>query len=505
MKILSRAREILNDFKSPLDQILVQEFIEKPKVAGVIFTRNINDNSPYCTINYDTSGKTNLVTSGNVNPTMKTLTIFRDNIKKFKFFGKDLKILTNLEKIYKNNRLDIEFCIKNNKFYIFQCRSLNKYKKINDNLLRETLVNIKKKIIKLNKPIPNLSGNFTVFSNMCDWNPAEMIGIKPFPIAISLYSELITDGVWSQQRSNYGYKDVSPNRLMINLAGSPYIDVRTDFNSFIPKDLPKKIQDKTVKFYLSKLKKNPSYHDKIEFNVVETCYDFNSKANLKVFLKNNEVNIYLNHLRNLTNNIIEKKNRFLDKEIEKLQRLDEKISRIKKISLSEIQKIYFIVDDCKKLGSLPFAGIARIAFIYTKLLNTLKKNDFINDQDFELFYENCSTITKKMQIGLNKIKEKGYKKKFLQEFGHLRPSTYSISSKNYEENFDNYFSKILKLHKRKKVFNLSAAKQKKINQLFKKHKLKIDVKNFFSEAKKAIEFRELAKFIYSKAINENFQ
>ena len=45
-------------------------------------------------------------------------------------------------------------------------------------------------------------------------------------------------------------------------------------------------------------------------------------------------------------------------------------------------------------------------------------------------------------------------------------------------------------------------KKKLIN--FKKHKLKIDVKNFFSEAKKAIEFRELAKFIYSKAINEIF-
>ena len=190
------------------------------------------------------------------------------------------------------------------------------------------------------------------------------------------------------------------------------------------------------------------------------------KPTLK-FLKNNEVNIYLNHLRNLTNNIIEKKNRFLDKEIEKLQRLDEKILRIKKISLSEIQKIYFIVDDCKKLGSLPFAGIARIAFIYTKLLNTLKKNDFINDQDFELFYENCSTITKKMQIGLNKIKEKGYKKKFLQEFRHLRPSTYSISSKNYEENFDNYFSKILKLHKNKKSLSILVQlnKKKLINSL----------------------------------------
>ena len=30
------------------------------------------------------------------------------------------------------------------------------------------------------------------------------------------------------------------------------------------------------------------------------------------------------------------------------------------------------------------------------------------------------------------------------------------------------------------------------------------IKIFFSEAKKAIEFRELAKFIYSKAINEIF-
>ena len=101
-----------------------------------------------------------------------------------------------------------------------------------------------------NKPIPNLSGSYTIFSNMCDWNPAEMIGIKPFPLATSLYSELITDGVWSQQRSDYGYKNVSPNRLMINLAGSPFIDVRTDFNSFLPNGLPRKIQDKAIKFYL---------------------------------------------------------------------------------------------------------------------------------------------------------------------------------------------------------------------------------------------------------------
>ena len=49
-----------------------------------------------------------------------------------------------------------------------------------------------------------------------------MIGDKPKPLAISLYKKLITDDVWSKQRSNYGYKDVSPNPLLFNFAGSSY-------------------------------------------------------------------------------------------------------------------------------------------------------------------------------------------------------------------------------------------------------------------------------------------
>ncbi len=506
LKILQKTKEIIKDFKNSNDQILIQEFIEKPKVSGVIFTRNINDNSPYCTINYDTSGKTDLITSGNINPTMKTLSIFKDNLKNYKFFGKKLDFIPHLQKIYDNNRLDIEFCIKNNKFYIFQCRSLKPLKNVNDDLIRETLINIKKKIIKLNKPIPNLCGNHTIFSNMCDWNPAEMIGIKPFPLATSLYSELITDNIWSKQRSDYGYKDVSPNRLMVNLAGSPFIDVRTDFNSFLPKDLPKKIQDKAIKFYLSQLKKFPSNHDKIEFNIVETCYDFDTKQRLKKFLNVKEVKIYSNYLRKLTNNIINKKRKILDKEIGKLYYLEKRLKNLKKTSLSEIQKIYFIADDCKKFGSLPFAGIARVAFIYTKLINTLKKRKYITEEDYELFYENCETITNKMNIILNKIKKNPRKKAaFLKEFGHLRPLTYSITTKNYEENFKNYFSKIPKIHfKSKKKFNLKSKNVKKINDLFKKHFLNIDAISFFKEAKKSIELRELSKFIYSKAINEIF-
>jgi len=74
---------ILKDFKSSNDQVIAQEFIIKPDLSGVIFTRNINNNSPYYFINIDHSGRTDLITSGQSNPSMKTLVFFRD-VKKYR-------------------------------------------------------------------------------------------------------------------------------------------------------------------------------------------------------------------------------------------------------------------------------------------------------------------------------------------------------------------------------------------------------------------------------------
>ena len=71
---------------------------------------------------------------------------------------------------------------------------------------------------------------------------------------------------------------------------------------------------------------------------------------------------------------------------------------------------------------------------------------------------------KKINNSLLKSKNR---KKFFKEFGHLRPMTYSITSKNYKEGFKNYFNtKNLKLKKKK--FKISKQKINKINKIFKK-------------------------------------
>ena len=202
--------------------------------------------------------------------------------KDFKFKGK-FKNLINackiLEKKLNNDRLDIEFALQKKKIYIFQVRYLPqiKSKKIkvkNKKNFSIALVNIEKKLNNLLQKNLNLSGNFTLFSNMTDWNPAEMIGDKPNPLSLSIYKELITDEVWRKQRKDYGYKNVYPNVLMFSYAGSPYIDIRTDLNSFLPNSVDKNLSDKIVTNYLKFLKKNYHLHDKIEFNLVETCFSF---------------------------------------------------------------------------------------------------------------------------------------------------------------------------------------------------------------------------------------
>ena len=52
----------------------------------------------------------------------------------------------------------------------------------------------------------------------------------------------------------------------------PYIDVRLSFNSFIPADLDEALAGRLVDYYIRKLQAQPTLHDKVEFEIVFSCY-----------------------------------------------------------------------------------------------------------------------------------------------------------------------------------------------------------------------------------------
>ena len=487
---------VIDVLLSKKDKIIIQQHITDINLSGVLFTREINKSTPYFVINYDTSKKTDLITSGKINPSIKHLYIYKETTKVPKQFKLLISIVKKLEKKLKYNDLDIEFAIKNKKLYIFQCRYLKQVKKNSYNF-NAPLINLYKKIKKISFN-PFLSGEKTVFSNMTDWNPAEMIGTKPKILSMSLYKTLITDEIWSIQRKNYGYKDVRPNKLMYNFLGSPYIDVKTDLNSFLPKNLNNKLSKKIINFSINKLASQKELHDKVEFEIIETFYNFDTKKKLQNFLNKSETKEYCEKLLKLTNNIILNDN-LLSKDINKINSLRNKIDEVNSKKISEIQKIYFIIDIAKEFGTLPFAGIARCAFISSSLLKTLRNLNILTDDQYKNFFRNLSF--------LKNYNKKYSKKAFLKIYGHMRPSNYSISTFNYKENYKKYFGNKANFNipKKVKLFSLTAQQKKEISYLIKKNKFSFRLKELLIFLKKSIYFREKAKIQLIYSIDKIFE
>ena len=173
----------------------------------------------------------------------------------------------------------------------------------------------------------------------------------------------------------------------------------------------------------------------------------------------------------------------------------------------KLKKINLLIKECKKNGTLPFAGIARCAFISTTILRSLLKNKILTENQYNSFFNSIKTISNAINDDYNDLLLKKITKKlFLSKYGHLRPSTYSIKSLNYIEGYKDYFSfkkKNVSRFKEKK-FILSEFKKNIINRFLLKHSLKFDSDTLFEFAISSIKERENSKFEFSKYINEIF-
>ena len=106
-----------------------------------------------------------------------------------------------------------------------------------------------------------------------------------------------------------------------------------------------------------------------------------------------------------------------------------------KSSMYGIDKIYWLIEDCKRFGTYSFAGLARCGFISIEILNSFVKENILTNQEKINFLENINTITSSLIFDKNN-KPKKY---FIKKYGHLRPDTYEITSINYKKGYNLYF------------------------------------------------------------------
>lgn len=488
-------------------QILIQHQTVNSKTGGVIFTKTLENGSPYYVINFEDGNSTDSVTKGIAGNTIKIHNeiLEKDIPKKWK---KLIIAIKEIEKITKNNKLDIEFGITKNNIIIFQVRPLTTIKDY-DNL--DTKPYVSKEIKKNQKKIKQLqnrsSSNKTIiFSNMADWNPAEIIGSNPHKLDYSLYDFLIMQNSWSKGRQTLGYKNTS-TCLMQEFSGKPYVNVNVSFNSLLPSKINTKLQKKMMRYFLKKIQENPHLHDKVEFEILFTCYDFSLRKRIKDLKKygfnNKELEVIEKELVGFTNNLIELTPNVLEKTTISLSILEKKRKEAKhglKDYRSKLSKAEKLLKNCKKYGAIQFAAIARLAFVSKILLNSIPEISNITKYEIDIFMNSISTSVTEFQNDLFNLKTKKLEKnQFLNKYGHLRPGTYDITINRYDKmpEFLNSL-KFLDVKKPQKIHGF----KKDVEKIIKKQGLIFNEIDFFDFVKNTIQMREKVKFEFTKSLSD---
>ncbi len=503
---------------------LAQNFVEKSICSGVVTNYNLSDGAPYYSINYnDQSSSTLSVTSGDEN-SFRVLYVSRKskgNIRSLKF-KKLIDAIKEIEKIYNQVPLDIEFAIKKNlKICILQIRPIStshKWQNINNRKFNKLLKLNQNKFLKIKKR--NIAyGNKAIFGLMPDWNPAEIIGFQPNLFSYSLYKYLVTDRIWAKARETMGYKKLNNPKLMYSFTGKPYIDLRMSFSSFLPSNLNPKIENKIINFWLNELMKKPFLHDKIEFEITDNCFYFGLGEKIKKkynFLNSKEKNQFYLSLKNLTNNIFknfEKDFEEMNNNITNLEKYRKDILvNYLKIKKNEVAISKNLFDKCKTLGLIPFSKQARNAFISKKILSSLVEKKIISKKSYFNILSHLKTVSHDFIIDQKKKEKKIISRaSFNKKYYHLRPNTYDIMNERSDKfikinELDNsQINSLLNFQYRNIKSIIKKKEYKKIKEHLNKKKIKLDVERLLIFCISSLKLRENYKFIFSRTLSDGIE
>lgn len=495
---------------NPDDEVLIQPMLNDVISSGVAFSHDPSTSSPYRTINISSGSNTAQVTNGIGGELFQIAAESPVTVRPM--IRAVLNMVEELLVIFDDEPLDCEFAITldNNVeiLWLLQVRQLvlrSRAEPVAEQTAR--LINLENRLRVLMKPHPLCLGKTTIYGVMPDWNPAEIIGLRPGALALSLYKDLITDSIWAFQRNNYGYRNLRSFPLMVDFCGTPYVDARVSFNSFIPADLDEPLAENLVDYYLNTLRLDPSLHDKIEFEIVFACHTFDirdriRKLKIAKFSENDCLTI-VKSLKCLTEKIIDPKSGYWIADAAKVQKLKIRREKILSSGLDPATRIYWLLEDAKRFGSLPFAGLARAAFIAVANLNSLVELDVFSKQDALDFMLNLSTVSKSLSTDRNTLT----KAEFLDIYGHLRPGTYDITTKRYDEDPEFYFDWENRdtADKQQTNFLIDSAQFKKIAKLQETHGFNPEPFALINFFKTSIELRELAKFEFTHNVSDALQ
>lgn len=521
--------KVAQSLDAPEDQILLQKMVEKVVMSGVLMTRSIDDGAPYYVLNYDdVSGRTDTVTGGR--GVSKTVYIHRgvhENDFDSPRLAAVIALARRLEGFFGDMPLDMEFAVDEALcVHLLQARPICSAEHWADDVeekVNRHIGHVADFARQITGPRLGLYGGRAILGVMPDWNPAEMIGIHPRPLALSLYRDLITRQSWRLAREMMGYRALPPVELMLSVAGRPYIDVRASFNSFLPAALPDEIAEKLVSAWLNRLDDHPAFHDKVEFEIVQTVlepgFEEIFRARYGDLLTDAELVEYRVRLTDLTALALSPASS-LDTamgNIEKLRAIGESTLEEERRAAEAFSqfdlalRLAGALDQCRTLGTVPFAVAARHGFIAESFLRGAVRLGVLEKERVEALKRSIKTVSGELTRDFHEtLAGRKPAADFMRRYGHLRPGAYDITSPSYRERSDlfdieapadAFAENTENAENAEAPFTLTEPEKAVLGKMLAGCRLKTAPEAFVKYVRRAVAAREYAKFIFTRHLD----
>ncbi|MDP1796351.1 MAG: PEP-utilizing enzyme, partial [Planctomycetaceae bacterium] len=489
------------------DQIFLQPQLRSLTISGVAFSIDPITGGPYLVVNDQRSADTGEVTGG----------IACDDELFYWLRGTELptephlmaliSLMRELESLLGRDALDIEFAWADDTLFLLQVRPLVRVRRTERSPMacHQSVREIATALERRRSAFPQVLGTGIAWGAMPDWNPAEMIGLRPRPLAAGLYRECITDRIWAEQRRRYGYRDVTGVPLMECFGGQALIDIRASFTSFVPAACSDSLAQCLVESALTELRSRPELHDKVEMELLHHCWTFDLREKLRTLperagLQPLDCAAVEQTLRDLTWRMMDPHAGPWSDDRRRMaafaQWLTDRMALRRPVTPADIR---IMLRQCRDAGGLAFAGLARVGFVAVAMLNSLVQMGVWTEEDRERFFRSQQTVLSQMHVDRSRLPMT----EFLSRYGHLRPGTYDILVQRYDEAPEQYHLHApLEPLSEPPPFRLADITARATSSLLLEHHFSMDLDACLHFLGEAIQFREYGKFVYSRGISE---
>lgn len=480
--------------------VLVQAMVADGWRSGVVATRDPATGAPYWVLELATGAATDVVTSGRgdlvriaVHHAAPTALVARAGCSAL------VAAARAVEDACRMGGCEIELVERERGgVAVLQARPLPPFRgSTSARGFERSLASIVGQFRRIVRPRRHLAGASTILGLMPDWNPAELLGVHPSPLALGMFRVLVADRTWHEARAELGYQRLRRAPLVRVLAGRPYVDVRASFNSFLPAGLPRATRAALVDAWLAHLREAPALHDRVELEVATTVRDcgvLRAEHTAVPGLDAGARATWSSALTGLTAAAIASGGS-LDRA---LRELTLPVPR----PPAALPDVLAALVRCRVAGARPFAIVARHAFMAERMLRSLVERGVLAPERLTAFRRSLVTVAGRFAADWRRVACGALPRaRLVAGYGHLRPGAFDVASLPYALRPDELWRRVPAAPPPVVPFVSLPSERRGIDVLLAEAGLPVETDALLAWAARAIVGREEGKFLFNRRLS----